>query len=84
MTEKDGTILPIINMFAIFSAIVIVIIFIYVIISKASDRRFIKLKIRRSTSRREIKYWKRELRYLYICGIPVLGKYFQRMKDRND
>ena len=44
-------------------------------------RRYIKTEIHRSYNECEYRYWKRELKKLYISQIPILGKYIvKRMR----
>ena len=47
----------------------------------SEGRRYIKAEIHRSYNEREYRYWKRELKKLYISQIPILGKYIvKRMR----
>ena len=41
----------------------------------SEGRRYIKAEIHRSYNESEYRYWKRELKKLYISQIPILGKY---------
>lgn len=39
----------------------------------SEGRRYIKAEIRRAYNESEYRYWKRELKKLYISQIPILG-----------
>ena len=41
-----------------------------------SERENIKMEMSRSYSEKEYRYWKRELRRLYLRSIPVIGRFF--------
>lgn len=41
-----------------------------------ADRHYIKMEINRSVGG-EYRYWKRELKKLYLCNIPILGWLFR-------
>lgn len=38
------------------------------------SRRYIKLELRRSYNESERRYWKREMKKLYVSYIPIIGK----------
>ena len=47
----------------------------------SEGRRYIKAEIHRAYNESEYRYWKRELKKLYISQIPILGKYIvKRMR----
>lgn len=47
----------------------------------SEGRRYIKAEIHRSYNESEYRYWKRELKKLYISHISILGKYIvKRMR----
>ena len=41
----------------------------------SEGRRYIKAEIHRSYNESEYRYWKRELKKLYISLIPIFGEY---------
>ena len=40
------------------------------------QRNYIKAEMNRSRSEREYKYWKRELKRLYLHSLPLIGRFF--------
>ncbi len=52
-----------------------------VIVPFCDDRNYIKMEMQRSYDEGEYRYWKRELKRLYISHIPIIGrlllKYFR-------
>lgn len=47
----------------------------------SDERRYIKLEIRRASHKSDRRYWKRELRKLYISYIPIIGKKLLKHMD---
>ncbi len=56
--------------------------YIRVIAPFIADRHYIKMEINRSVGR-EYRYWKRQLKILYLCSIPIIGFLF-RIYFRNE
>lgn len=48
-------------------------VYMHIIRPFSADRRYIKAEIHRSYDEGEYRYWKRELKKLYISQIPFLG-----------
>ena len=42
------------------------------------ERKYIKMEINRSQSKEEYKYWKSELKLLYLKSIPIIGKKYRQ------
>ena len=57
----------------IFSIIIVIAFYINVWIPFVNRRSYIKMEMSRTTGEKK-KYWKKQLRYLYIEHIPVVGK----------
>lgn len=45
----------------------------------SEGRRYIKAEIHRSYNESKYRYWKRELKKLYISQISILGKYIVKL-----
>ena len=41
------------------------------------ERDYIKMEMERSYEEDEYLYWRRELKYLYLRSIPLLGRFFR-------
>ena len=41
------------------------------------ERDYIKMEMQRSYEEEEYRYWRRELKYLYLRSIPIVGKFFR-------
>ena len=61
----------------IFAVIFIIAFYMNVWIPFVNKRRYIKMEMSRGKGRRQ-KYWKTQLRYLYIEHIPLVGKLILR------
>jgi len=48
-----------------------------VIIPFLEERHYIKMELSDSESRSERRYWKKELRKLYLRQIPIIGLFFK-------
>lgn len=64
--------------FDIYLGIMILIVFVVIlllepIVSLSKERSYIKMEMGRSKGR-EYKYWKKQLKLLYISHIPILGR----------
>ncbi len=40
------------------------------------EREYVKMEMRRSYSEDEYRFWKRELRRVYLRHIPIIGRFF--------
>ncbi len=73
-TQTEHQIFVLIAILIIIIALIILIAFyINVWIPFANRRNYIKMEISRTTGEKR-KYWKRQLKYLYIDHIPLIGK----------
>lgn len=41
------------------------------------ERDYIKMEMERSFEEEEYRYWRRELKYLYLRSIPLIGRFFR-------
>ena len=41
------------------------------------ERNYIKMEMARSYEEEEYRYWRRELKYLYLRSIPLIGRFFR-------
>lgn len=41
------------------------------------ERDYIKMEMARSYEEEEYRYWRRELKYLYLRSIPLVGRFFR-------
>lgn len=41
------------------------------------ERDYIKMEMERSYEEDEYRYWRRELKYLYLRSIPLIGRFFR-------
>lgn len=41
------------------------------------ERNYIKMEMERSSKEEEYRYWRRELKYLYLRSIPLIGRFFR-------
>lgn len=41
------------------------------------ERDYIKMEMERSYEEEEYRYWRRELKYLYLRSIPIIGRFFR-------
>lgn len=63
---------------AVFVILVIfIVVFINAYLPFKERRDYIKMEIGRSDSEREYRYWKKELKRLYIKSIPLIGRFFK-------
>lgn len=65
-------------------AFIFIVILISTIISFKDERDYIKMEIERSTSEKELSYWNKELRKLYLRKIPIFGMFFSSDEDDDD
>ena len=61
----------------VIAAFIILAIFVNVIYPIIEEREYIKMEMKQSYSKEEYRYWKRELRYLYLRSIPLIGRFFR-------
>lgn len=47
----------------------------------SEDKAYIKMEIQRAFDESEYRYWKREMKKLYISYIPILGKIITNSMD---
>ena len=81
-TKIMTTYTPIIVLIIIILAVVAIFHSTRLICSIMPDIKYIKMEINRSTTREGKKYWKRELRKLYIESLPF-SSYFKFGKNKN-
>lgn len=41
------------------------------------ERKYIKMNMNRSFKKSEYRYWKRQLKLLYLRSIPLIGRFFR-------
>ena len=41
------------------------------------EREYIKMEMERSSNDEEYRHWKRELKYMYLSSIPLIGRFFR-------
>ena len=58
-------------------AFVIITFFVNFYIPFKQERDYIKMEIRRSCEEEAYRYWKKELKYLYLRSIPLIGWFFR-------
>jgi len=46
------------------------------IVPLVKEREYVKMEMRRSYSEDEYRFWKRELRRVYLRHIPIIGRFF--------
>ena len=67
--------------FIIFAAFIIIFIFLAFVINTyipfKKERDYIKMEMQRSYEEDEYRYWRRELKYLYLRSIPLIGRFFR-------
>lgn len=62
----------------VFAVLVIFIVtFINAYLPFKERKDYIKMEIGRSDSEREYRYWKKELKRLYLQSIPIIGRFFK-------
>lgn len=73
LNEKTGFV--IIAVFIIF--FILLAFFVNFYIPFKEDRDYIKMEMERSFDEEEYRYWRRELKYLYLRSIPLIGRFFR-------
>ena len=61
----------------IIGAFLIVALFVNFFIPFKEERDYIKMEMARSFEEEEYRYWRRELKYLYLRSIPLIGRFFR-------
>ena len=61
----------------IIGAFLIVALFENFFIPFKEERDYIKMEMQRSYEEDEYRYWRRELKYLYLRSIPLIGRFFR-------
>lgn len=61
----------------IIGAFLIVALFVNFFIPFKEERDYIKMEMQRSYEEDEYRYWRRELKYLYLRSIPLIGRFFR-------
>ena len=63
----------------IIGAFLIVALFVNFFIPFKEERDYIKMEMQRSYEEDEYRYWRRELKYLYLRSIPLIGRFFRQL-----
>ena len=61
----------------IIGAFLITALFVNFFIPFKEERDYIKMEMQRSYEEDEYRYWRRELKYLYLRSIPLIGRFFR-------
>ena len=61
----------------ILGSFIVVALFVNFIIPFKEERAYIKMEMERSYEEEEYRYWRRELKYLYLRSIPLVGRFFR-------
>ena len=61
----------------IIGAFLIAALFVNFFIPFKEERDYIKMEMQRSYEEDEYRYWRRELKYLYLRSIPLIGRFFR-------
>lgn len=61
----------------IIGSFIIIALFVNFFIPFKEERDYIKMEMDRSYEEDEYLYWRRELKYLYLRSIPLLGRFFR-------
>ena len=61
----------------IIGCFIVVALFVNFIIPFKEERDYIKMEMERSYEEEEYRYWRRELKYLYLRSIPLIGRFFR-------
>lgn len=73
LTDKFLLIIIAINI----GAFLIAALFVNFFIPFKEERDYIKMEMERSFEEEEYRYWRRELKYLYLRSIPLIGRFFR-------
>lgn len=61
----------------ILGSFIVVALFVNFFIPFKEERDYIKMEMQRSYEEDEYRYWKRELKHLYLRSIPLIGRFFR-------
>ena len=61
----------------IIGVLLIIALFVNFIIPFKEERDYIKMKMEHSYEEEEYRYWRRELKHLYLQSIPLIGRFFR-------
>lgn len=61
----------------ILGSFIVVALFVNFFIPFKDERDYIKMEMQRSYEEDEYRYWKRELKHLYLRSIPLIGRLFR-------
>lgn len=61
----------------IIGAFVVIALFVNFFIPFKEERDYIKMEMARSFEEKEYRYWRRELKRLYLRSIPLIGRFFR-------
>ena len=61
----------------IIGGFIIIAFFINFFLPFKEERDYIKMEMERSYEEEEYRYWRRELKYLYLRSIPLIGRFFR-------
>ena len=61
----------------IIGALLIAVLFVNFFIPFKDERDYIKMEMARSYEEDEYRYWRRELKHLYLRSIPLIGRFFR-------
>ena len=61
----------------ILGSFIVVALFVNFFIPFKEERDYIKMEMQRSYEEDEYRYWKRELKQLYLRSIPLIGRLFR-------
>lgn len=73
--DTEGDMLIILGL-AVLILFVLLAIYFDIIHPLIKEREYLKMEMRRSYNEYEYRYWKRELRRLYLRHIPIIGRFF--------
>ena len=60
----------------VFFLFVLLALYFNIVLPFIKDREYVKMEMRRSYSEDEYRFWKRELRRVYLRHIPIIGRFF--------
>ena len=68
---------PLIIILIIIGFFLLLAFFINIFLMFSEERNYIKMEMSRSLDDEEYRYWKKELRLLYLRSIPIVGMFFR-------
>ena len=75
VSSNDAPMLIAIAIIAVIFTISVLCVKVFIPFKKQRD--YIKMEMKRSLEEREYRYWRRELKKLYLQAIPLVGKLFR-------